>query len=247
LPGAPPNNPDRSQPRTQPSPLPAPQVQCGGRWPCSGVCSGVVTTSTPCAGRAGPAGDRAMRRPARMNGSRGSARSLVWPAATAATGSCCPSRMRRSTAIWPANTRLASTPCWRTTPVICWRWMTVARGAVEGDPGAGTWIICPGQKPLAQTQASRSPLSSRWRPGDQRSTGRQLQHRLEIGLAHPLELFRREPRIPGRQQRRELQLRGHRHTDDPHQGADLPPTQDEDESTKLVRNRWADDATGQHA
>jgi hypothetical protein len=76
------------QPRSEPTPdsaqpLPAPQVQCRRRWPCSGVCSAVVTISTPCAGRAGAAGDRAMRRPARMNGSRGSARSLVWPAATA--------------------------------------------------------------------------------------------------------------------------------------------------------------------
>lgn len=32
----------------------------------------------------------ALFRPARMNGSRGSARSHVWPAAIAATGSCCP-------------------------------------------------------------------------------------------------------------------------------------------------------------
>jgi hypothetical protein len=83
------------QPRSEPTPDSAqPAASAPGsvqqKVACSGVCSAVVTTSTPCAGRAGPAGDRAMRRPARMNGSRGSARSHVWPAAIAATGSCCP-------------------------------------------------------------------------------------------------------------------------------------------------------------
>ena len=34
-------------------------------------------------------------------------------------------------------------------------------------------------------------FAARWRHGNQRSISRQLQHRLWIGLAHPLELLRR--------------------------------------------------------
>ncbi len=86
--------------------------------------------SMPFAGRAAEADDRATHRPAPMSGSLASAKSRRWPAATAATGGCGPSRTWRSMAIWPVNTGSAFTRCWRTTPAMCWRLTSMNRTGV---------------------------------------------------------------------------------------------------------------------
>jgi hypothetical protein len=66
---------------------------------------------------------------------------------------------------------------------------TEACGAVEHPP-----VLVP---PAEGTQLENdltiaaTRFAARWRHGNQRSISRQLQHRLWIGLAHPLELLRR--------------------------------------------------------
>ena len=81
-----------------------------------------------------------------------------------------------------------------------------ACGAVK-DPQAGL-AAGEGHAQLdeqATVAAARFP--SGWRHDDEKTFSRELQHRLRIELADPLELLRRQPQIPGQQQRRRLQPR----------------------------------------
>ena len=59
---------------------------------------------------------------------------------------------------------------------------------------------------MAQAQVPGARLPSRWCHGDEMAVGSELQNRLGIGLTDPLKLLRRQPQIPGQQQRRWLQL-----------------------------------------
>jgi hypothetical protein len=57
------------------------------------------------------------------------------------------------------------------------------------QPAEGTQLV--NELPIAVSR-----FAPRWRHGHQYSVSRQLQHRLWIDLAHPLNLLRRQPWIP---------------------------------------------------